>query len=162
VDHPLFHFHKQRVASADEAGALCLDTIVERCLSGCERAILKIDIEGHEWAVFQAASPRALARFSQIVCEFHCLEHAGEIGASEHFQGVLGKLRAMFQVVHVHGNNARPFVNIANVVLPRLLEVTFANRRYYEFEETNETFPTALDRPNLPQGPDMWLGSFKF
>jgi len=162
VQNPLFHFHKQRVAAKDEPEALSLDTIVERYLAGHERAILKIDIENSEWAVFQSASPETLGRFSQIVCEFHGLNLAGDVGWSEQYQDVLGKLRALFEVVHVHGNNAQPFVNIANVVLPILLDVTLANRRYYEFTETNEIFPTPLDLPNLPSGPDMRLGCFKF
>ena len=75
---------------------------------------------------------------------------------------VLTKLRAVFEVIHVHGNNAWPFVNIGNVVLPTLIEITLANRSCYEFDETNEVFPTALDRPNLPNRPDMRLGCFKF
>jgi hypothetical protein len=162
VDNPLFRFYRQRVSGTVVPGAVSLDSIVERCLAGCERAILKIDIEGDEWEVFKSASPASLERFSQIVCEFHALKHAGDVGWSEYFQDTLTKLRAVFEVVHVHGNNAGPFVNIANVVLPDLLEVTFANRRYYEFAETNEIFPTALDQPNLPAGPDMRLGCFKF
>jgi hypothetical protein len=68
----------------------------------------------------------------------------------------------VFEVVHVHGNNAWPFFSIGNVVLPKLIEITFANRNYYEFAESNEVFPTALDQPNLPDRPDMRLGCFKF
>ena len=74
----------------------------------------------------------------------------------------LAKLRALFEVVHVHGNNGGPYANVANVVLPSTLEVTFANRSFYQFAECNETFPTALDWPNLPSEPEMRLGTFKF
>jgi len=162
ADNPLFRFHKQRVAAADEPGAQSLDSIVKNCLGDSERAILKIDIEGYEWEVFRAASSESLARFSQIVCEFHGLERCADPAWAARFMEVLGKLREAFEVVHVHGNNAMPFANIANVVLPILLEVTLVNRRYYEFTETNEIFPTELDQPNLSQGPDMRLGCFKF
>jgi methyltransferase FkbM-like protein len=162
IGHPLITFHKLAVAAADAPGALSLDTIVNRHLAGCERAILKIDIEGNEWQVFDAASPSALDRFSQIVCEFHALQHIGDQGYTELFRSVLDKLRRHFEVVHVHGNNALPMVNVANVALPALLEVTFANRRHYQFVETNEVFPTALDQPNIPGMPEMRLGCFKF
>ena len=160
IDHPLITFHKQKVAKVDGPGASCLDTLVRKHLAGCERAILKIDIEGDEWPVFRGASAETLQKFSQIVCEFHgCFRHAA---APDSFLDVLTKLKALFEVVHVHGNNAKPFVNVGNVILPSLLEVTFANRRYYEFADTDEVFPTALDRPNLPNRPDLRLGCFKF
>ena len=49
-------------------------------------------------------------------------------------------------------------VNVANVALPALLEVTFANRKHDEFAETNEVFPTAIDQPNVPSVPEIHLG----
>lgn len=162
IEDPMCSFHKLRVADADGIGAISLDSIVRRFLADCDRAILKIDIEGHEWPVFHAASVATLARFSQIVCEFHGLSHAGDPGLSEQFLAVLNKLRSVFEVVHVHGNNYQPFGNIANLILPMVLEVTFANRNYFQFTETDEIFPTVLDRPNRPDMPDMWLGCFKF
>ncbi len=112
--------------------------------------------------MFYTVSEKALAKFSQIVCEFHGFQYAADPVWSERFLHVLGKLRAVFEVVHVHGNNALPFVNVGNVVLPSLLEVTFANRKHYQFVETNEVFPTALDQPNVPGRPDLRLGCFKF
>jgi hypothetical protein len=162
VDHPLITFHKLAVAAADAPGALSLDSIVDRHLAGRDRAVLKIDIEGDEWHVFKAVSPATLDRFAQIVCEFHSLDRAAERGYTEMFRAVLDKLGHHFEVVHVHGNNASSMVNVSNVVVPALLEVTFANRRHYEFAETNEVFPTAIDQPNNPAAPDMRLGCFKF
>jgi Methyltransferase FkbM domain len=163
IDHPLITFHKVAAASVDAPGALSLDSIVKRHLAGCDRrVILKIDIEGHEWEVFKAASLATLDRFAQIVCEFHLLQHIGEPGYTEMFRLVLDKLRHHFEVVHVHGNNSWPLVNVSNVALPALLEVTFANRRHYQFAETNEVFPTAIDQPNVPSVPEIRLGCFKF
>jgi hypothetical protein len=61
VDDPIFSFHKLRVAAADGPDAICLDSMVERFLTGCDRAILKSDIEGDEWPVLHAASVATLA-----------------------------------------------------------------------------------------------------
>lgn len=162
LKHPLISFHKLRVAAADGPGAICLESIVRNYLAGCDRAILKVDIEGEEWAVVETAPVATLERFSQIVCEFHDLQNAGHPNRCGQFLTVLQKLRSIFEIVHVHGNNNQTFVNIANVVMPMVLEVTLANRNYFEFAETDETFPTALDRPNQPHVPDMQLGCFKF
>jgi hypothetical protein len=162
VDHPLITFHKICIAEKDGPGALSLDTIAGQYLVDTQRAILKIDIEGHEWPVFLATKLETLEKFAQIVCEFHGFNLLHDENAYRYMIAALRKLREVFEVVHVHGNNALPFAVIGNVVLPCLLEVTFANRRYYEFEETNEVFPTPLDQPNLPNRPDMRLGCFKF
>ena len=162
IDHPQITFYKLAVKPLDAPGALSLDSIASRHLAGCDRAILKIDIEGEEWRVLEAASLLTLDRFAQIVCEFHFLQQVGELEYTELFLAVLDKLRHHFEVVHVHGNNAWPMVNVANVALPALLEVTFANRRCYQFAETNEVFPTAIDRPNIPSTPELRLGCFKF
>ena len=162
VDHTLIHFHKVRVAETDAPGAACLDTLVERLLSKSKRALLKIDIEGDEWGVLNAASPNSLDRFAQIACELHGFRLLADPDWYDRCEAAITKLKALFEVVHVHGNNAQPFTNIANVMLPSLLEVTFANRSCYQFTETDEVFPTPLDRPNLPDRPDLILGCFKF
>jgi Tfp pilus assembly protein PilF len=162
IDHPLLTFHKQRVAAADAPGTLCLDSMAEQFLRGCERAILKIDIEGDEWQAFSTVSAATLGKFSQIACEFHGLYYAAHPMWNKRFVAVLSKLRALFEVVHVHGNNAGPFANIANVILPCVLEITLASRSCYQFAESNEVFPTALDQPNLPSQPEMRLGCFRF
>jgi len=139
-----------------------LKAIAEKFLSGTRRAILKIDIEGHEWPVFGTAPDAVLERFSQIVGEFHSFERLLNPAWHDGASLALKKLKSAFEVVHVHGNNNQSFANVANVILPSLLEVTFANRKFYRFEESNEVFPTELDQPNIPSQPDLFLGCFKF
>jgi len=67
-----------------------------------------------------------------------------------------------YAVVHVHANNYAGFSNVANVIVPNVLEITFANRSIYSFSETDEIFPGPLDIPNDPRHPDMHLGTFRF
>jgi hypothetical protein len=75
---------------------------------------------------------------------------------------VLEKLNRGFAVVHVHGNNTRPWDDLGGVPFPQLLEVTYASRKRYKFEPNHEVFPTWLDAPNDPNKPDMFLGRFVF
>ena len=65
-------------------------------------------------------------------------------------------------MIHVHGNNFMPLIAVGNVPFPEVLEVTFANRNRYDFEDSDEIFPTRLDQPNWPGGADLYLGQFKF
>lgn len=124
--------------------------------------LLKCDIEGSEWEVFASATTDTLARFSQIVCEFHSF---GSI-VHDHFyqqaEEALEKLGRAFGVVHVHANNSGPFLILGGVPFPSVLEVTFASRARYKLVESNDLFPTEIDRPNAPLLPDHYLGNFRF
>jgi FkbM family methyltransferase len=48
------------------------------------------------------------------------------------------------------------------VPIPCVLEVTFANRALYEFQDSKEVFPTELDAPCNRNQPDLFLGAFRF
>jgi len=124
--------------------------------------ILKIDIEGCEWDVFDHATDAALSKLAQIICEFHDLSHLTDPVFRSRAQRVLEKLDKHFAPVHVHANNFGRLCNVANIPLPDVLEVTFASRCRYSFTQSTETFPTPLDMPNLPQVADIMLGSFRF
>jgi hypothetical protein len=124
--------------------------------------LLKIDIENDEWAVFDTTPPEILNRFSQIVGEFHYLQSLSNVDLRQLFTRVLEKLSKAYAVVHVHANNFGGFSNVANIIFPNVLEITFANRSMYSFSETDEIFPGPLDAPNDPSHPDLHLGSFRF
>jgi hypothetical protein len=141
---------------------MTLDTLVAHFQPSAQKAVLKMDIERDEWPVFAATSVETLGRFSQIVCEFHGFQLLSEPGRYNYALTVITKLKMLFEVIHVHGINAYPLVNVSDVMLPRHLEVSLANRRHYRFEETDEIFPTELGQPNLPERPDLHLGCFKF
>lgn len=157
-------FHpKQIVDIADGSGTTLDDAlaVLQRSVSGSS-AILKIDIEGSEWSVLDNTPNFTLQRFDQIICEYHDFDRAVDPQWFERAFRVATKLDSLFQTVHVHGNNGEPIVVVGGVPFPSVLEVTYANRSRYKFEPTDEIFPTALDRPNHPGRPDLWLGSFSF
>jgi hypothetical protein len=124
--------------------------------------ILKIDIDHDEWANFEATPAHDLARCSQIIGEFHGFENALDIQWLNRAVAVMRKLKAHFEVVHVHANNYTGFTTIANIAFPQTLEVSFANRNRYRFEQTDERFPTELDAPNRRGRADLYLGMFKY
>ncbi len=45
---------------------------------------------------------------------------------------------------------------------PEILEASFANRECYQFRDSEEAFPTAIDQPNSAPDPDLFLGRFQF
>jgi hypothetical protein len=123
---------------------------------------LKMDIEGNEWACFDSISSKTIDQFSQIVCEFHNLENFTSPDFAELAARVFEKLYQTHRVIHVHGNNNLPFVELWGVPVPRVLELTLVNAANFEFERSSEIFPTPLDHPCHPLLPDLFLGSFQF
>lgn len=122
--------------------------------------MLKIDIEGEEWPVFENLAAADLDVFAQIVCEFHSFDKGWHSKWRDRALGAMRNLRDRFEVIHVHGNNNEPHALIANVPFRRVLEVTFKAR--YRFTHSTEVYPSEIDQPNLTNAPDLFLGNFKF
>ncbi len=161
--HPLLHFHHKMISVHATAETATLpDLVAEHSRAIAPDLILKMDIENNEWDVFDHATDAILAKFAQIICEFHDLSNLTDLTFRARAQRVFGKLHRLFGVVHVHGNSCCRLVNVCNITLPDLLEVTFASRARYSFVESNETFPTPLDAPNCPNVPSIVLGTFRF
>ena len=164
VSHPRFRFSRTGLCGHPAvANCATLDALV--AANGHENRrdlILKMDVEGAEWATLAAASEETLARFRQIVVEFHDLGDAIDPARRGPLLEVLAKLRRTHQSVHVHGNCTQLPVWIGDLVLPRVLEVTYVRREDHagRFTPRDESFPTELDEPNLPGWPDIHLGRF--
>jgi hypothetical protein len=159
---PLIDFTALRISGSPGAGQATLDEIVAGLNVAPATALLKIDIEGAEWDVFESAGDAALSVFSQIVVEFHGLGRAADEARFAKYEVAIERLNRHFQSVHVHGNNHSPFVTVHHVAIPDVLEVTFASRHRFAFDDGVETFPTALDMPNRRFAQDLWLGTFTF
>jgi hypothetical protein len=161
--HPLLRFHRKMIAAQSGPDKESLGALVTEFSKGdAPELILKMDIEGCEWEVFESTPDALLAKHAQIICEFHDLSQL----LSPHFyfraKAVLEKLHRLFAVTHVHANNCAPFNLLANMPLPDVLEISFASRARYRFEPSEETFPTPLDAPSSPKQPDYILGAFRF
>lgn len=161
--HPLLTFNKKMVANHSSNDTVTLSELISaHAPSGSPNIFLKIDIEGDEWLVFDSTPDEHLGRIAQIVCEFHNLSQLSEAGFYNLAFRVFEKLNRNFAVTHVHGNNCAPLVNISNVVIPDVIELSFANRKRYAFCESREIFPTELDAPCDKNQADIFLGRFSF
>ena len=166
VSHPAFHWQRIGIAAQDSAdGVMCtLDTLIQRNGHvGRNDLVLKMDIEGAEWDLFEVMPESTLRQFSQIVMEMH--HFAGAAGHPsgpyfyKKFEAVLRKLDATQQVVHVHANNNGGLGIIGGTIIQDLLELTYVRRSDHGFEECRRVFPTAIDMPNVTSAPDYFLGA---
>ncbi len=162
VLHKNFEFHKSKICTSPGAGEEDLKSL-SRFLSPDAGNILKIDIEGYEWDVFASCDANDLSGYSQIVAEFHDLQEMVDEAWFLRCLSALEQINQQFQPIHVHGNNYGRLAVLGNISFPTALEVTYLNRSMCAFTEfENRVFPTALDRPNHKDFPDIYLGNFEF
>lgn len=146
-----YQWFKQPLCSFDSG-----NSTLDLALSGYEdySAMLKIDIEGDEWKMFANTTVSTYRKIRQFVCEFH------NFPMQEEALATIQKITEYFKVVHVHGNNCDIANFYGSQIIPRVIEVTFANNACYNLEVRSDVYPTELDYPNNPGGPDYILGTF--
>jgi hypothetical protein len=160
--HERFSFFRRKISPEATDTSESIKSVIDKVRDVEGRLILKIDVEGAEWEAFDAIVTADLRRIAQLVGEFHGFSNAANSNWRDRAMRVLTKLNDVFQIVHLHGNNWSPLNVIANVPFPDVIELTFANRSMYQFQDEIEIYPTSIDRPNHPDRPDIFLGSLCF
>jgi len=148
-------FYREHVAPRPGPGLVTLGECVRRAPTGCD-LILKMDIEGSEWAVLAAADPADLARCRQIAVECHGLMTA--VTQRDRFTQVLAALRRIHEThepIAVHPNNHGNFQVLANVPVPDVVEVSYARRSDYRLARPERAAAAALMRASYPGYPDI-------
>lgn len=160
------HFNKLRVVGIDPGrGETTLDAIVEQVLAGAApqaSALLKCDIEYSEWPMLEHVNPATLARLHQMTFEFHGLHLLHDPWANSQRRACLEKILGSHAPVHIHANNCGHLIVNESFSFPDIVEVTFLRRDLMgpPTAVSPALFPTALDRPNDPLSPDLFLGPF--
>lgn len=125
--------------------------------------LLKLDVEGAEWTSLDVTPEDVLARFEQIVVEWHWLQWLREQSGADRIDRVWRKLAQNFRPVHVHGHNHFDFVTTGGLPIPPILEVTYARDDLFSLVPSKQRFPVAgLDFPCDPDRPEhlLWFWPF--
>ena len=160
--HPRFRFFKKKISAAANEQSETLGNILATIPALGNRILLKADIEGSEWEMFEHSTIEDLSRIGQIVCEFHDFSRIADPVWRNRAIAVMSKLKSIFEVVHVHGNNNASLLSLANIPFPDVIEVTMVHKHYYNFEDELGIFPTNLDFPNYDKRPDIFMGNLRF
>lgn len=114
------------------------------------RWFVKMDIEGAEYRALPELLQSA-DRIDGLVVEFHDCDLM-----AAHIDSLLERMKAQFVLAHVHGNNYGPLIRGSRC--PRVLEISFVNRRLVSASETarinDRSYPISLDQPNRADTPD--------
>ena len=120
--------------------------------------ILKMDIEGAEYANLLSTSIMVLKSFKIIILEFHDFDQIWhEEFRRNFFIPTMRKILKEFDPVHFHPNNCAPFVKVGNLEFPKVFEMTFLRKgeRNSILTRTLGIIPHSLDRPNVQGLPDQ-------
>lgn len=163
-EHPNFRYTPLGIApDMTQADLITLEEMLTR--NGHKHKsnmLLKIDVEGAEWDVFDALDHALLAKFDQIVVEFHGLEYLGSDSFRERCNRVFRKLNFHHVPVHIHANNYSAVHLLENIPVPGVVELSYCLRSRFTFAPSEEIFPTELDQPCRAEVADIFLGRFKF
>lgn len=164
AEHPNFHYFKLGIGpDLSDPELVTLERMLENNdhLSE-ENMLLKVDVEGAEWDVFDSMSSNLLQKFDQIVVEYHGLEFLDRESFRSRANRVFKTINHTHRVIHIHGNNYASFSMIHNIPVPEVLEISYARKGRFDFFESEDIFPTHLDEPCRSDVPDLYLGEFKY
>jgi len=157
-------FHRKGVAAVtDETqSAVSLEKALDLAdPSGNKEFVLKMDIEGSEWSVFDAAPADWGRRVRQLAVEIHELRTLVDEERAEEIVRVLRKISETHAPVHLQANNAVRLARLGRYSVPDALEVTWVRRDLVESCPTPTTLWHELSARNDPRLPivslDGWL-----
>jgi len=108
-----------------------------------KRIVMKMDVEGSEWASLLKTPDSVLNEIDQLAVEFHEVEQRA-------FLATVQRLQQFFHVAHVHVNNYscepgfEPFPG-------QVFEALFVSKRLAQIDPSiNARGPSPLDAPNEP------------
>jgi hypothetical protein len=154
--HGKFHFQKIGISDKDSENVLSMETILaQNGHQNNNNLLLKMDVEGAEWAFLNSTSSDVLSQFAQMTFEFHSMT---SMEMESIIISALEKLNKTHCPIWIHGNNAGIVNNAKNILFPSLLEVTYIRRTDYNFEKSSISFPMELDMPNIDVRNDIYLG----
>jgi hypothetical protein len=162
--HPLFKWEPVCISGVPSGpGTDSLENLVRKNgHDDAQNLILKCDIEGAEWLLFQTMPSHVLKKFSQIVIEMHSLEFLLDEGHANNVRRSIMNLTSHHHVVHVHANNFAPLLVMGGIPIPNVVELTLLRKDAGTFVPSQEVFPTPLDMPCYSAKADVFLGQFDF
>ena len=143
-----FHWKKKGlcgIKSKDQNMETLSEIIKENGHLKEDNMILKMDIEGYEWEVFQSLPFNIFNQFKFIIVEFHFEDSEIE------YYNILKRILISHKIFHIHCNNCGEMINLKGLKMCQALEISFIQKQGYKFAKDNNIYPIeGLDYKNCP------------
>jgi len=146
-------FIKKPLSPRFDKDGISLEELLDA--STFEDAILKIDIEGGEWPVFNSLEEKYFDRFRQIIVELHWLTALADSEIHNLRINALNKLKKSHECIAIHGNNYGKYEVLGGVPLPDVIELTLARKSSYTFEGGISSKVLQMESPCNPNKPEI-------
>jgi len=126
-----------------------------------EPILLKVDVEGYEYEYFDIADIQKISDLAMgLLLEVHWIDGTSQ---REGFINIMNKLSPYFVLNHVHSNVWGGQWEYGGLTVPKVLELSFVNRRYIQNSEPDtQDYPIdGLDFSNNPNVEDFKLEFLK-
>lgn len=130
--HPLINFEPKFLGAENHGQFITLENWIASHGKSEDLKLLQMDIEGYEWEVLDQTPMTVIETFKIIVIELHDLNRLVNREFRERASRVLSKLLSTHEVLHVHGNNNSPSLQIRKYRIPQVLEVTLHHKEGIE------------------------------
>lgn len=114
--------------------------------------ILKMDVEGAEWAAISNIDRETLLRFDQIAIELHGFGSLRDGLFRKVFRSAMENLNKYFTLCHVHANNVDgpdTYQEVTGYKVSCLVEATYVRTSLIKRGPSRTLYPTRIDRPNF-------------
>jgi len=165
---PNGHFYKRGIGDHTTDNIDTLENYIEEFEDGDKRMILKMDVEGHEWASLDCCSDETLLKFEQIMFECHGHQFPNPNPSTDHYgqelpTKVLKKLNEHFYMIHAHANNWGWNEQVDIYKIPTLLELSLVRKDLVHNIKIYEGgYPTEHDGVNRTTHPEVDLNYWPF
>lgn len=145
-------FHRIGIGSASTANVQPLDELLAIAgLDGHDDLLLKIDVEGAEWAVLTGPQPLNLLPFMQIVIELHGIGALRDEWEATRVLAAMEHLSETHTPIHVHANNYDELVRFGEWWFPNAIELSLIRKDLLPDPRPASSIRTDLDAPCDPR-----------
>lgn len=123
-----------------------------------KKMILKLDIEGDEYAVLPTLDHKFLNNVLIIIIEFHNLDLLQYRKFFNYFKGlIVPKIFLDYTAVHLHPNNCCGFWSFKQIKFPKVAELTLIRKDLFNINTELATIPNLLDYKNVSSLEDIFI-----
>lgn len=147
------YFYRKNISPKETQTTSNLKSVISKN----KNILLKMDIEGAEWEWFKSVTSKELGHVKQMVVEFHGVTTLKKLK-------LIKKINKTHFLIHCHANNADlTLVQVANLKIPQLLELTFIRKNEVKsLKKNTDPIPTNLDQRNVLDNPEISLNYWPF
>jgi len=148
-------FLKKKLSLKNDKDEISINNWIEET---DKEIILKLDIEGDEYAVLSNISEENLKKIRILIIELHGLRNLRSQFFLDFFEKIFSKLDTYFYSTHLHINNASKVKKINQLKVPDMIEVTLIRKnRIRNFSNEFSKLPHVLDQKTVPDKKEIFL-----